>query len=261
MVQQRLDSLSNRLRGRAEEVEIPTPLLSNADATEQLLTRLEQCFGIPKRPSNSGGVPVYPDLLDELVGTILSQNTTVREAGPRHFHNSSRAFRALKAAFPSWEEVLAANPEDLALIIRPGGLANLKAARIQEILAAIQERQGSLKLGFLADMENESALDYLLSLKGVGLKTATCVLLFGLGRDLCPVDTHVHRVANRLGLVRAKHPDDTFVQLSARIPEGKAYSLHVNLIRLGKRICKARMPECGRCPLRRECPSALLRQR
>ncbi len=253
MVQQRLDSLSYRLRDGAEEVEIPTPLLSNADAIEQLLTRLEQCFGIPKRASNSGGVSVYPDLLDELVGTILSQNTTD--------HNSSRAFRALKAAFPSWEEVLAADPEDLALIIRSGGLANLKAARIQEILAAIRERQGSLKLDFLAELDNEGALDYLLSLKGVGLKTATCVLLFGLGRDLCPVDTHVHRVANRLGLVRAKHPDDTFAQLSARIPEGKAYSLHINLIRLGKRICKARMPECGRCPLRRECPSALLRQR
>ncbi|MCJ2542702.1 endonuclease III [Synechococcus bigranulatus str. 'Rupite'] len=224
------------------------------------MTRLEQCFGIP-RPVSPGDVSFHPDLLDELVGAILSQNTTVRVSGAEPFHNRSRAFRALKAAYPHWEQVLTADPEALALILRPGGLANLKAARIQELLAEIQDRQGSLQLNFLAELDTEQALDYLLSLKGVGLKTATCVLLFGLGRDLCPVDTHVHRVANRLGLVRAKAPDDTFVQLSSHIPVGKAYSLHINLIRLGKRICKARMPECGRCPLRRECPSALLRQR
>ncbi|MFQ3612667.1 MAG: endonuclease III [Cyanobacteriota bacterium] len=244
MIPQGLDSTPQRLRNHSEALE---PL-----TLEQVLTRLEQCFGIP-RPVGPGNMPFYPDLLDELVGTILSQNTTD--------HNSSRAFRALKAAYPHWEQVLTADPEALALIIRPGGLANLKAARIQELLAEIQDRQGSLQLDFLAELDTEQALDYLLSLKGVGLKTATCVLLFGLGRDLCPVDTHVHRVANRLGLVRAKAPDDTFVQLSSHIPVGKAYSLHINLIRLGKRICKARMPECGRCPLRRECPSALLRQR
>ncbi|MEN9229643.1 MAG: hypothetical protein Q6L68_01940 [Thermostichus sp. DG02_5_bins_236] len=242
-----------------------TPLRNHSEALEpltleQVLTRLEQCFGIPK-PVSSGGAPYYPNLLDELVGTILSQNTTVRVSGAQHFHNSSRAFRALKAAYPHWEQVLTADPEALALIIRPGGLANLKAARIQELLAEIQDRQGSLQLDFLTELDTEQALNYLLSLKGVGLKTATCVLLFGLGRDLCPVDTHVHRVANRLGLVRAKAPDDTFVQLSSHIPIGKSYSLHINLIRLGKRICKARMPECGRCPLRRECPSVLLRQR
>lgn len=252
MVPQGLDSTPHRLHNHSEALE---PL-----TVEQVLTRLEQCFGIP-RPVSPGGLSFHPDLLDELVGTILSQKTTVRISGAEQVHNSSRAFRALKAAFPRWEQVLTADPEALALIIRPGGLPNLKAVRIQELLAEIQNQQGSLQLDFLAELDNERALDYLLSLKGVGLKTATCVLLFGLGRDLCPVDTHVHRLANRLGLVRAKHPDETFAQLSGRIPVGKAYSLHINLIRLGKRICKARMPECGRCPLRRECPSALLRQR
>ncbi|MEN9222822.1 MAG: endonuclease III domain-containing protein, partial [Thermostichus sp. BF3_bins_97] len=191
-----MDSLPHRLRDHFEAVDPPT--------IEHLLTRLEQCFGIPKPSNTGGGVPVCPDLLDELVGMILSQNTTVRVRGVQHFHNSSRAFRALKAAFPSWEAVLAADPEELALVIRSaGGLANPKVTRIQEVLAAIRERQGSLELGFLAEMETDSALDYLLSLKGMGLKTATCVLLFGLGHDLCPVDAHVHRVANRLGLVRA----------------------------------------------------------
>ncbi|MFS8799988.1 endonuclease III domain-containing protein [Synechococcus sp. R60.3] len=242
-----MDSLSQRPPVPAKAAESPTLLaeLPPADRMESLLMRLEQCFGIPQQAPN--GLSPHPDLLDELVGTILSQNTTDT--------NSSRAFRALKAAFPSWEAVLAADPADLAQVIRSGGLAHLKAVRIQEILAAIQERQGSLSLDFLRELDDAGALDFLLSLKGVGLKTATCVLLFGLGRDLCPVDTHVHRVANRLGLVRAKHPDDTFAQLSPQIPRGKAYSLHVNFVRLGKRICKARMPECGRCPLRPTCPS------
>ncbi len=255
MVQQRLDRdpLVRRLPEQTSAWLEPRSAQANPNpiAVEALLARLEQCFGIPQRPCSPNGLP--PDLLDELVGTLLSQNTTD--------HNSSRAFRALKAAFPSWEAVLAADPTELAQVIRPGGLAHLKAARIQEILAAIVEQQGSLSLDFLRELDDANALAYLLSLKGVGLKTATCVLLFGLGRDLCPVDTHVHRVANRLGLVRTRHPDETFAQLAPRIPVGKAYSLHVNLVRLGKRICKARLPECGRCPLRHECPSALLRQR
>ncbi len=239
----------------------PQPLPKHPPAldpptVEQVLTQLEQCFGLPKPLT-----PSSPNLLDELIGRLLCHNSPLRAAGPEAASANSPALRALKTAYPNWEQVLTADPEALALVLPGGSLAALTVARLQALLAEIQHRQGSLQLNFLADLETQDALNYLLSLKGVGLQTAASVLLFGLGRDLCPVDTHVHRVANRLGLVRAKHPDETFVQLAHRIPAGKAYSLHVNLGRLGKRICKARMPECGRCPLRRACPSALLRQR
>lgn len=207
------------------------------------LSVLEQVFGVPyarRDPSQ--------DLLDDLIATLLSQNTTDT--------NSRRAFLNLKQHYPHWEQILAVDPDTVAAVIRSGGLAAIKSRRIQEILYEVQQREGSLSLSRLSASSNQQVLDYLLSLKGIGLKTAACVLMFGLGRDICPVDTHVHRVANRLGWVQTRQADQTFWALHSRIPVGKAYSLHVNLIRLGKQICTARPPDCGHCPLATHCPSA-----
>lgn len=233
-------------------------------APSLILDHLEKAFGQPRRqhpdPETSGlhGRTPAPrsrsttskskDLLDELVGTILSQNTSDR--------NSSRAFRSLKSTFPTWQAVATADPEDLIEAIRSGGLANIKARRIQAILQEIQTQQGQISLQFLRDKTNDQVIEYLTALDGVGLKTATCVLLFGMDRDVCPVDTHVHRISNRLGLVNTRQPDQTYHHLRDLIPVGRAYRFHVSLIRLGKRICKARDPHCHRCPLREICPAA-----
>lgn len=212
---------------------------------------LEKRYGVPQRikADAEGAVhfqqePTNP-LMGELVGTILSQNTTDI--------NSSRAFAALKAAFPTWEKVLAAPAAHLARAIRSGGLAQQKAARIKKILAELKRSRGSLDLSFIAEMPDGEAMAYLQSFKGVGPKTAACVLMFGLGRDLCPVDTHIHRILNRLGTVSTKTDAETFAAFAPMIPKGKAYSLHINLIRLGKSICKARQPKCLECPLADGC--------
>jgi len=104
-------------------------------------------------------------------------------------------------------------------------------------------------LDFLRKMTNKNALTHLLAFNGVGHKTAYCVLMFGMGRDLCPVDTHIHRIANRLGLVQTKHADETHIEFAKLLPKGKAYAAHINLIRLGRAICKSQSPQCHACPL------------
>lgn len=222
-----------------------SPVPTSTPDLSLCLSVLEQVFGIPY-----GCPSPVAAWLDDLVGTILSQNTSDI--------NSRRAFDALKRRYPTWEELLNGDPQEIEASIRPGGLAATKSRRILSVLTAIQAREGSLSLGRLAQLSDLEAMAYLLALKGVGLKTAACVLMFGLGRDLCPVDTHVHRVANRLGWVCTRHPDQTFAALQSLIPSGKAYSLHVNLIHLGKRLCTARQPDCNHCPLSIHCPAAIL---
>ncbi len=219
---------------------------SPAPALSLCLSVLEQVFGIPY-----GSPTPVAAWLDDLVGTILSQNTSDI--------NSRRAFDALKCRYPTWADVLNGDPQEIEATIRPGGLAATKSRRILSVLTAIQAREGSLSLERLAQLSDGEAMAYLLALKGVGLKTAACVLMFGLGRDLCPVDTHVHRVANRLGWVSTRQPDQTFVALQPQIPSGKAYSLHINLIHLGKHLCTARQPHCTHCPLSIHCPVADIR--
>lgn len=197
------------------------------------------------------GVPVVAPartLLDALVETILSQNTTDI--------NSSRAFRALRRRFPRWSDVLAAPTGDLVATIRSAGLANTKAPRIQTILARLQEEHGQISLKHMGRMNNAAAMDYLLSLPGVGPKTAACTLLFGMGRDIFPVDTHIHRLCRRLGIVsRFASAERTQDEMAALVPKGRALSLHVNLIRHGRQVCKAQRPQCGGCVLIGMCDS------
>jgi endonuclease III len=184
--------------------------------------------------------------LDELIGTILSQHTSDV--------NSERAFAQLTAAFTNWEAVRDAPVDQLIDTIRSGGLAVVKAYRIQAVLYALTADDGRVRLPDLRHMRRKRALDLLTSLPGVGRKTAACVLLFGSHVPAIPVDTHVHRVSLRLGLVPPKtSPDDTTDALEAAIDARDAFAFHVNLIRLGREICKAPRPRCEICPLSARC--------
>jgi endonuclease III len=190
------------------------------------------------------------DPLEELILTVLSQSTSDV--------NRDRAYTALRGRFPTWEAVAEADPDAVAAAIRPGGLSNVKAPRIQAILAEIREREGgSLDLSWMHGAASERVRDYLMSLPGVGPKTAACVLAFALGRPALPVDTHVHRVARRLGLV-APNVDAAAAHavLERLVPPRLRVRMHVGLIRLGRQVCRSGRPACEICPLQDLCPSA-----
>lgn len=184
--------------------------------------------------------------LDELVSTILSQNTNDL--------NRDRAFGALRKKFPTWEAVRDARARDVIAAIRPAGLANQKGPRIQKVLREISAERGSLDLGFLKEMPLEAARAWLTAHDGVGPKTAAIVLLFSLGRPAFPVDTHIYRVGGRLGL----RPENMTVEqahahFERLLPPETYYAAHLNLIRHGRETCQARNPKCGQCVLKRQC--------
>jgi len=192
--------------------------------------------------------------LDELIQTILSQNTSDS--------NSDRAFASLRCAFPTWEEVAAADAESVAEAIRMGGLARVKAPRIQQIIARLQQERGAASLDFIADLPADEARAYLLRLPGVGPKTAACVLLFSLHRPALPVDTHVHRVSRRLGLVEPRATAaQTQAQLEEMLPPALYYPFHLLLIQHGRTLCGAQRPQCTICPLLDMCPEGQGRTR
>jgi endonuclease-3 len=206
-------------------------------ADVQRLLRASQGPFVPK--------PRLP-IIDELVATVLSQHTSDR--------NSERAFAQLKAVFPDWEQVLAAPAGQVADAIRCGGIADQKARRIQQILAAIREREGRIDLGRLRDLDDAAVEEYLTSLPGVGPKTAACVLVFSMGRAAFPIDTHVHRVAVRLGWIPPEATAEKAHRLLApAVPPGIRYDLHLALITHGRMVCKAQRPRCADCVLRGEC--------
>ena len=190
------------------------------------------------------------DPVTELVLTLLSQNTSDT--------NSGRAFQQLLARYPDWDAVLASDPAELEETIRPGGLAPTKARRMRELLEQLRARLGpEWDASLLATLPIGEAKQWLVSLPGVGPKTAACVLLFSLGRDALPVDTHVHRVSQRLGLIGAKvNAVKAHDALEAQLPPARYYDFHVSIIRHGRRVCHARRPRCGECVLRDRCPSA-----
>ena len=188
------------------------------------------------------------DGISELILTILSQHTSDL--------NSERAFQELWHRFGSWDAVLAAPPEEVAEAIRTGGLARVKAPRIQECLAKVLELRGDFDLSFLMELPVEEAKAWLRQLPGVGPKTAAVVLCFALGMPAFPVDTHVHRVARRLGLIGPRvTAEEAHGVLETAIALDQVFSFHVYLITHGRRVCKAQLPQCPQCVLAHGCPS------
>ncbi len=192
-------------------------------------------YGIPPRPETP------PDPVDMLIATILSQNTNDK--------NSYKAFQKLKEKYSSWEDVASLSFSRLENDIKIAGLGKQKSKAIKGFLTSILEDKNEISLEHLREKNNKEILQELTALNGVGLKTASCVLLFSLRRNICPVDTHVHRTTNRIGIVKAATPDKTFIQINENLPEGVAHSFHTNLIRLGREICKPAKPSCAICPL------------
>ena len=182
------------------------------------------------------------DPLSELVYTVLSQNTSDV--------NSHRAFQRLRAIFPNWQQVQEAPVDDIARAIQIGGLAQIKAPRIKDILSRIVQERGYLDLAFLADMDTAEARAWLRRLPGVGAKTAAIVLLFALGQPALPVDTHVHRVTRRLGLIGERDSAEKAHDiLEALLPPEDYYDFHVNVLTHGRRVCTARSPRHADCVL------------
>lgn len=203
--------------------------------------RLVEAYGVPAwRPSGDG--------IGELVATILSQHTSDI--------NSERAYASLRQRFPTWEAARDADEEALAGAIRSGGLASVKARRIQAVLRALtaHDPDAPFALRWLDPDDTDRARAQLTALPGVGLKTASCVLLFALGRPAFPVDTHVWRVTRRLGLIGANvSADAAHGALERLIPPDRRYAMHINLIRHGRQVCHAQRPACERCVLRARC--------
>jgi endonuclease III len=204
-----------------------------------LIQNLEATFGVPEpHPAR--------DPLDSLIETVLSQSTSDT--------NSRRAFASLKQRFPTWEQAHRARPQTIAMAIRSGGLANIKSVRIKTILHEIKKRRGALDLSFLCQSPVDEARKFLISLDGVGPKTAACVLLFACRRPVFPADTHIMRVARRIGLIPRRCSDERAHEILERlIPPKEYYSTHINLIRLGRQICHPQNPECSECPVLEYC--------
>ena len=188
----------------------------------------------------------FRDPTEELILTVLSQHTSDT--------NRDRAYRSLRDAFPGWGGVVSAGADKIAKAIQVGGLANIKSKRILKILKQINAKSQGYSLSFLKDMPDNEVWEFLHGFDGVGPKTASCVMMFALGRDAMPVDTHVHRVGKRLGLIpenySAEKAHDWFRELSLPVD---VYQLHLNMISHGRALCRPSNPKCQECPLKRNC--------
>lgn len=196
-------------------------------------------FGVPPKAKKN------PTPLDAIIGTILSQNT--------NDNNSYKAYRNLKDNFNNWDELAELKASQIEKFIRVAGLGKQKSKAIYEILQSLKNKNKAVSLNHINKDSDELILEELTSYKGVGVKTASCVLLFSLERNICPVDTHVHRTLNRIGVVKTNIPEKTFYEILNKIPDGSAHSFHTNLIRLGREICKPANPNCSVCPLKKIC--------
>ena len=226
----------------------PTPGIPTASPDElsdrwdiaEMLAILDEVYGrAPHRP--------HGDALSELVLALLSQHTSD--------HNSGRAFHRLIERFPDWDAVIEAPTSEVEDAIRPGGLAPTKAPRLQALLAEVRDRVPDFDIDFLETMPVEESKAWLRSLPGVGHKSAAVTLMFALGRPAMPVDTHVGRVAKRLGLTPERaNPDQQAELIEEMLEPEQMLAFHVDLIQHGRRTCHARNPECDVCPLLAHCP-------
>jgi len=196
-------------------------------------------FGIPKRQKR------LPNPIDTLIATILSQNT--------NDNNSYRAYKNLKQKYPTLNKLSSAKRSEIEKVIRVAGLGKQKSGAIKNLLKTINKNGGTLNRQSFKTKTDDEILEELTSVKGIGVKTASCVLLFSLDRNVCPVDTHVHRTLNKIGIVKTNTPEKTFEQINSNLAKGIAHSFHTNLIKLGRKICKPGKPLCSICPVINEC--------
>lgn len=197
--------------------------------------RLRKVYG-PVEPPEQGPV------LDELIATVLSQNTSDRNSGP--------AYDELRRRFRDWDEVRRSPPARIAKAIRQAGLANRKAPRIKAILQRVYEQRGELSLEFLHELPTQEAKEYLGGFPGVGPKTVACVLLFACRKPVFPVDTHVHRLSQRIGLIGTRtNAVRAHEELARMVPPTRVLEFHIQLIRHGRTACTARKPQCLDCSL------------
>ncbi len=210
-----------------------------ADKVTRIVERFEEEKGALKFTKE--GNP-----LDGLVLTLLSHST--------NDDNRDRAWDKIKETYPDWASVHNAPHEELAAVVRVAGLNRQKAARIQAMLGYLLGSEGKYSADFLRGMNFDQAFERLGHLKGVGLKTLAVVMAFELGEDVFPVDTHVHRLSKRFGIVPEKfNAVKTFHSLRDKIPEGKSYQFHLHLIYFGRETCQARKPKCDSCFIKDEC--------
>lgn len=214
---------------------------------EAVCRRLERLYGAVQPP------PRWP-VLDELVATILSQHTSDI--------NSGAAYDELCRRFADWDAVRRAPVARIEQAIRGAGLSRQKAPRIKAVLDTIHADRGQLSLDFLRRRPTAQALDYLRAMPGVGPKTAACVLLFACRKPVLPVDTHVHRVSRRLGLIGSRtDAAAAHEELATLVPPARVLEFHILLIRHGRKTCIARQPRCAECPLLDLCPEGFSRMR
>ena len=205
----------------------------------KILRFLNKAYGRPKAFRKASPV-------DVLIRTVLSQNTTDK--------NSIPAFRTLKRKFKPWDQILKADLKDITHSIKHAGLADIKAHRIKGILTETKRREGSITLSALKKLSIEDSLEYLKSLKGVGPKTAACVLLFSFRKPVMPVDTHIFRLTKRLGLInKTLKIEEAHKVLSSIVPKRLIYEFHLDIIEHGRRTCKAQNPKCGICIIYKLC--------
>ena len=206
---------------------------------KQINDLLVNHFGIPDRPKR------LPNPIDTLIATILSQNTNDK--------NSYQAYNNLRKKYKTWNAVADAPRSKIEDAIRIAGLGKQKSSAIKESLTTLKKKNGKIDLRYIKKMNDDEIINELTSINGIGVKTASCVLLFSLDRNVCPIDTHVHRTLNRIGLVKTKSPDKTFQKINEKLLEGTAHHFHTNLIKLGREICKPTKPSCSICPLLKLC--------
>ncbi len=216
------------------------------DLDSEIMSKLQEVIDLLKEDY---GVPVVDgreEPLDSLIQVILSQNTNDT--------NRDRAYQRLTERFDTPEDIMKADVREVADAISVAGLHNIKAKRIQECLKEIEERRGGLDLSFLEEMGTEEAKKWLRRLPGIGPKSAAVVLNFTFGRETFPVDTHVFRVSKRLGLIpEYSTRERAHKLLEGIVPGPRKQEFHINLIRHGRRICKARKPLCSECILKKKC--------
>ena len=210
-----------------------------SESIPYIIDNLRSVYGVP-RPERG------LDPLDVLIETILSQSTSNA--------NSERAFQSLKRRFPSWEAARNARVTSIEAAIKSGGLARQKSVRIKKLLNEVHKRRGSLDISFLKSAPLEEAKAFLASFNGVGPKTVACTLLFACNRPVFPIDTHIFRIARRLGLIPERCPDQQAHRAMGKmLPKKRYYEVHINLIRHGRKVCHPRDPQCEQCCLIEYC--------